>query len=212
MKENSHSRKNARKWDARAERYDRALLGLMKLIQRRTLALAALRPGMSFLDIGCGTGWAVRYAAHLLAGQGRFHGIDLSPRMIARAKENAGEGSDLCFQVGDAEALPFGNESFDLVICTNSFHHYRDPQRVLGEIHRVLKPGGELRLTDPTADDFVGRMMERRQRRKEPEHVRFYTSEQYREMFAGAGIEYLGNRTITITTIKVHAGRRPEPW
>jgi ubiquinone/menaquinone biosynthesis C-methylase UbiE len=206
----SHSRMNARKWDARAERYDRALLGLMKFMQRRTLALAPLRPGLSFLDIGCGTGWAVRYVARLLHRQGQFHGIDVSPRMIDKAKEHTGEGDSTHFLVGDAEALPFADASFDLVICTNSFHHYRDPGQVLQEIRRALRPGGQVRITDPTADDVVGKLMDRRQRRREPEHVRFYTSEEYGRMFAGAGFQYLGGTAITILTMKVHAGRKAD--
>jgi ubiquinone/menaquinone biosynthesis C-methylase UbiE len=204
-----HSRLNAKKWDARAESYDRKRFDFMRFMQRRTIELTALRPGLSFLDLGCGTGWAVRYVARSLHMQGQFYGIDLSTRMIEKAREQTGEQRCIHFDVADAERLPFGDAFFDLVICTNSFHHYQHPQEVLREIHRVLKPGGSVCITDPTTDDAIGRMIDRRHRRKEPEHVRFYSTGEYKSMFQGTGIQYVGNHTITITTMKVHAGLKP---
>ena len=100
------------------------------------------------LDAGCGTGPMVE----LLASEfpdGRYTGLDLTPRMIEVA--NAKGIENACFVVGDAENLPFDDASFDAVICANSFHHYPNPQAFFDEVARVLRSGGKLVLRDYTA-------------------------------------------------------------
>ena len=111
-----------------------------------------LRPilaGLTFasvLDIGCGTG---ELLAHLTEwGQIQLAGLDIAPNMIAAAQAKLGPQVDL--RVGDAESLPWEPTSFDLVLCTNSFHHYPDPNRSLTEMRRVLKRNGHLLLVDIT--------------------------------------------------------------
>lgn len=73
---------------------------------------------------------------------------------IAFRQETAGARC-IDLRVGDAAALPYENGFFDTVICNASFHHYLNPGQVLGEIRRVLKPGGTLVLGDPTAPFFL---------------------------------------------------------
>ena len=100
------------------------------------------------LDVGCGTGPMVE----LLASEfpdGRYTGLDLTPRMIEVANAKGIENAR--FVVGDAENLPFDDESFDAVICANSFHHYPNPQAFFDGVARVLRPGGKLVLRDYTA-------------------------------------------------------------
>lgn len=65
-------------------------------------------------------------------------GLDLSPEMIRRAKEKQIPHADFC--VGDAEFLPYPDQSFDVVLCMQSFHHYPNPEGVLEEVYRVLRP------------------------------------------------------------------------
>ncbi len=100
------------------------------------------------LDVGCGTGPMVE----LLASEfpdGRYTGLDLTPRMIEVANAKGIENAR--FVVGDAENLPFDDESFDAIICANSFHHYPNPQAFFDGVARVLRPGGKLVLRDYTA-------------------------------------------------------------
>lgn len=116
------------------------------------LAELELESFENVLDVGCGTGAVLellheRYPSSLLTG------LDLTPGMIevARAKQL----SNVDFVVGDAENLPFEPQSFDAVLCSNSFHHYPHPDRFFAEAARVLRPGGRLILRDYTSNDVV---------------------------------------------------------
>ena len=100
------------------------------------------------LDVGCGTGPMVELLASEFPGR-RCTGLDLTPKMIEVASAKGIENAR--FVVGDAEDLPFDDESFDAVICANSFHHYPDPQAFFDGVARVLRPGGKLVLRDYTA-------------------------------------------------------------
>ncbi|MBI4671569.1 MAG: class I SAM-dependent methyltransferase [Chloroflexi bacterium] len=98
----------------------------------------------ALLDVGCGTG---EILAQITARENvTLAGIDLSANMIAAAKQKLGERADL--RVGDAENLPWSNDSFDVIICLDSFHHYPNPRKVLAEMLRVTKANGRLILGD----------------------------------------------------------------
>ena len=106
--------------------------------QLRDLSYEAL------LDVGCGTGFLI----DLLAKQrpARYAGLDLSPEMIRVAKGKRIEGAE--FVVGSADRLLFPDASFDIVTCSQSFHHYPYPEKAMSEVLRVLKPGGLYLLSD----------------------------------------------------------------
>ncbi|HET6878736.1 MAG TPA: class I SAM-dependent methyltransferase, partial [Pirellulales bacterium] len=78
-------------------------------------------------------------------------GVDVSPTMLRRAAEK-GTCADLL--AAEAHRLPLGDRNFDVVICANAFHYFRQPGRSLDEMHRVLRPGGELVLVD-WCDDYL---------------------------------------------------------
>ncbi|MGO9388521.1 MAG: class I SAM-dependent methyltransferase [Methanobacterium sp.] len=99
------------------------------------------------LDVGCGTGNLLSLITKKYEIQ--LSGVDLSPNMLNIANEKLGEKADL--RLGDSENLPFKDESFDMVTCTDSFHHYPHPENVLAEIKRVLNPKGTLLIADPWA-------------------------------------------------------------
>lgn len=104
------------------------------------------------LDVGCGTG-AVLELLHGEYPEKHLTGLDLTPGMIEAACAKWLE--NVCFVVGDAEALPFESQSFGAVLCSNSFHHYPHPEKFFSEAARVLRPGGRLILRDYTSNDFV---------------------------------------------------------
>ena len=86
------------------------------------------------LDLGCGTGEMIRLLREKHP-QTMLWGLDLSPEMIRRAKEKQIPHADFC--VGDAEFLPYPDQSFDVVLCMQSFHHYPNPEGVLEEVYLV---------------------------------------------------------------------------
>jgi len=143
--------------------------------QRRVLDRALeIGPG-DVLDVGCGTGWLVREAASRFPDR-RVAGVDLSPGMIAEARERATR-ADLVraeFLQADAGRLPFASESFDLVICTASFHHYPDPVRVLRGWREVLRPGGRFLLLESCTSYPPIWVYDKALRLLEKGHVRYY--------------------------------------
>jgi ubiquinone/menaquinone biosynthesis C-methylase UbiE len=99
------------------------------------------------LDCGCGPA-PMLTLLHEKYPDKHYTGIDLTPEMIevARAKNM----EDVKLVVGDCEKLPFDDESFDAVICCQSFHHYPNVQDFFNSVYRVLRPGGRLILRDMT--------------------------------------------------------------
>jgi|SRR5271157_92459 len=198
-----HAGLNERKWDIRAATYDQKRFDYFRWMQRRVIGLIDLRPGCHFLDVGCGTGWAVRHVAGLLKGEGEFSGVDISGAMIETAQVLSGGLQNVFFYKANAEQIPLGDNCVDFAICTNSFHHYINPLKVLVEIQRVLTVKGRLYILDVTADDPLIRSINDRVKQREPEHVRFYSSQEYRTLFAAARLNYLNSRQVAYP-LKVH--------
>jgi SAM-dependent methyltransferase len=101
-----------------------------------------LRPGASVLDVACGTGHVALEAARTLC---EVTGVDYVPELIEVARRRAeAEALEADFRVGDAEALPFADGSFDLALSDHGAMSWGDPDRTLPEAARVLRPGGWL--------------------------------------------------------------------
>lgn len=110
------------------------------------------------LDVGCGTGtWAAVVARSGLP-VGRIVGLDYSASMCGLARRKAGETAPerIEFVNGDSEHLPFGDGRFDLVTCSNSFHHYPHQAAVMREFRRILRPDGRLMIIDGFRDNLIG--------------------------------------------------------
>jgi ubiquinone/menaquinone biosynthesis C-methylase UbiE len=153
--------------------------------QRDALEQIALVPSDALLDIGCGTGAAVRAAAPRVS---RAVGVDLSAEMIAQGRERAAGIGNLELLEADAEALPFEDETFTAVMCTTSFHHYPSPGRAIGEMGRVLTPGGRVLIADMTTDRVLVRLADRAMRRFQASHVGMQRSENVAQLFLAAGL------------------------
>jgi len=98
----------------------------------------------NLLDIGTGPGWLL-LRLHECASRLRLTAVDISSAMVAQAKRNvalAGLAKAMDIQVAGADHLPFATGSFDIVVSTGSIHHWKDIGSGLGEVHRVLRPGG----------------------------------------------------------------------
>jgi ubiquinone/menaquinone biosynthesis C-methylase UbiE len=158
-------------------------------------ALEALEPaeGDVLLDVGCGTGAAVRAAAEVVE---RAVGVDLSPKMLAAARRRAAGLPGVEFVEGDSENLPFADGEFSAVLCTASLHHYPHPEAAAREIARVLRPGGRVVIGDGTSDAVVMKVADFLCRKLEAGHVRFHRVEELRRLLEDAGLVRTEARSI----------------
>jgi len=103
-------------------------------------------------------------------------GSDLTPEMLDVARQQAAERSveNVSFEIGDAEALPFDDNSFDLVTCRIAPHHFPNPGRFIAETARVLRPGGVFGLVDNVVPDDaeVAAFANDWERKRDPSHLR----------------------------------------
>jgi len=120
-------------------------------------SLGRLKPGELVLDVGSGAGTDSLVAAQMVAPEGRVTGLDMTPEMLAKARAAAVEmgATNVEFVEGEAERLPFENESFDAVISNGVIDLAPDKDAVFSEVHRVLRPGGRIQLADVTIQNPV---------------------------------------------------------
>lgn len=198
-----HTKLNEEKWNGHADSDDKSHFSILRVFQKKVIKLINLQDGVTFLDIGCGTGWAVRYAASLVE-TGAFYGIDLSEKMIEMAKNKAEGLKNVHFYATSAEHLPFESDMFDSAICTNSFHHHENPLATLKEVHRVLKPTGRMYIVDPTKDGImkiINRFI------KEKAVKSYYSSKEFKGLFLKAQFKYIMSKTLWYPE-KVHIGEK----
>jgi SAM-dependent methyltransferase len=120
------------------------------------LARLAVPPGTQMLDVACGAGQISIPAAR--SGV-RVTGIDIASNLIEQARARAGaEGVDVRFDEGDAEALPYDDASFDIVVSLIGAMFAPRPERVAAELVRVCRPGGRIVMANWTPEGHVGHM------------------------------------------------------
>lgn len=160
---------------------------------KRIIERVGVRPGERVLDVACGTGNAAIRAAQ--AG-GRVVGLDLTPELLEAARRRAAEaGVEVEWVQGDAEALPFANESFDVVVSILGVMFAPRHELAARELARVLRPGGRIALCNWTTDArisqvfrTVGRYLPPPPELASPPAL-WGAEEHVRSLFAGSGIE-----------------------
>jgi SAM-dependent methyltransferase len=126
-------------------------------IARELTEAVEVRPGARVLDVATGTGHVALEAARTMC---EVTGIDYVPELVDVARRRAeAEGLDIAFQVADAEALPFADDSFDFVLSAIGVMFTADHDRAAAELVRTCRPGGHIGLASWTATGFVGTML-----------------------------------------------------
>jgi arsenite methyltransferase len=120
-------------------------------------SVGELQPGQTVLDLGCGAGLDSILAARKVGLSGKVIGVDFSPEMIDKATSSAQALglTNVEFRQGDLEALPLKNATVDVAISNGAFNLCLDKPKVLGEVFRVLRPGGRLQMADMILEDHV---------------------------------------------------------
>jgi ubiquinone/menaquinone biosynthesis C-methylase UbiE len=191
-----------------AEHYDRDIINILLFepCYRRVQALFRhwIRRGLQeirVLDIGCGTGTlAVRYL-YPLPQVKSIVGLDMSENMIGKAREKAEKWNlspKVTFTLGDAENLPFEDNSFDIVTCCNSFHHYPHQDQAVREMHRVLAERGRLMLVDGCRDNPVGFFVFDICVTRVENHVHHCSAERFKELMTKAGFHDINQQVFGV--------------
>ncbi len=157
----SHETVAAKKeFDRWSRTYDRDLLQRIFFEPAHAMLLETLRQAdQQILDVGCGTGV---FASRVLDQFPGTHvwGLDLSDGMLRQGQPRCQVAAGRLHLVqGDSQRLPFADDTFDVVTCTHSFHHYPCQDRVVAEMHRVLRPDGRLLIIDGDRDGLWGRLV-----------------------------------------------------
>ncbi len=150
----------------------------------------------TLLDVGCGTGEFLK-TVHSQFPKIKMAGVDLSREMLDVARQKLEENINL--QNSSSEKLPFDNESFDVIVSCSAFHFFENPARVLREFQRVLKPKGQIVITDWCHDYLSCQAHDLFLRLFNRGHSRTYSSKEIREIFKEAGLE-----NITIECYKIN--------
>ncbi len=156
------------------------------------------QPDWQGLDVATGAGHtALAFAPHVA----RVVAADLTEAMLAKTAELAAARglTNVETKIADAEALPFDDDSFDLVTCRLAFHHFPNPHQALAEFARVLKPGGRLGLTDniTVPDKQAAGYYNAYEKLRDPSHHWVYPLVRLQMMVDKAGLQVQATRELS---------------
>ncbi|TAL96980.1 MAG: methyltransferase domain-containing protein [Rhodanobacter sp.] len=167
-----------------AQVYDTKWSFYVEATTRETVSRFSLRPTDRILDVGCGTG-ALLHRLAATHPDAQLSGIEPVAEMLAIARRRLSPAIQLC--AGWAEYLPFAAEQFDVVVSCNMFHYIRQPVAALHEMRRVLRPGGQLVITDWCADHWACRVCDRYLRLFQHAHFKTYRERECVRLLQEAG-------------------------
>jgi ubiquinone/menaquinone biosynthesis C-methylase UbiE len=196
-----------RAWEKSAPGYDKQIAFFEKVWFGGGREWLGARAQGRVLEVAIGTGLNLPH----YPPDATITGIELSPKMLAIAKQRAADlGRDVDLHTGDAKALPFPDQEFDTVVCALSLCTIPDPATAIGEMRRVLVPGGRLLLLDHIASTWppvraVQWLLERVTIRAAGEH---FTRRQ-RPLVEAAGFELVEAERLKAGSIERILARKP---
>lgn len=153
MTDEQYKKKSLKEFTKVAEKYESNHAGIYKMCKKDYPDILEELEKESFsnlLDAGCGPAPMISLLAEKYPER-HYTGLDLTPAMIEQAKLK--KIPNATFVVGDCENFPFADNEFDAIICSNSFHHYPNPQAFFDSVKRCLRPNGRLILRDVTSEN-----------------------------------------------------------
>ncbi len=163
-------------------------------ITEKTVSLMNLKAGERVLDLGCGTGWAVRLLSRMVsegpAGFGQVVGVDISDEMIRRARTASRDFENTLFVWASAGQIPWEENYFDKVLSVESFYYYPDQDRTLAELFRVMAPRGRMFILmnlykeNPPSLGWVDKLKVPVQVRSEAEYVQLLKAHAFEDVQA----------------------------
>lgn len=181
--------RQAQTFDLFAEKTDE------QVATRYTDALGEAGHG-NLLDVACGPGVVTAAIAPRAASVVAF---DATEQMLDKARARCAKAGlvNVAFRSGNAESLPFGDARFDGVVTRLAIHHFADPQRAIGEMFRVLRPGGVAVIVDVVSSESPdeSRLQNAIERLRDPSHVRMLPASEL-----DAGVTRAGFRDLAPTT------------
>jgi len=151
------------------------------------VAASRATAGDRVLDVACGPGsLTLQFAPHVLHATG----IDITPAMLeqARAAQQRTEAANVDWREGDAAALPFADDAFDIVASRAAFHHFSSSAQVMAEMVRVCRPGGRMMVIDITPDEGKSAAYDRMERLRDPSHGHAHSIVELSRMAAALGL------------------------
>jgi len=171
--------------------------------------------GDRVLDVACGPGFlTMAFASHAK----EVVGVDATQALLQRARSEAERRGihNVRFETGDATVLPFADAAFDVVSCRAAFHHFPDPERVLGEMRRVARPGARLLVADMLGADDPAKAAyhDGIERLCDPTHARALPAAEFERLFVAASLDVLakpiGTMDYEVEAWMTHGGPPPE--
>lgn len=189
----------------------------------QALVAATVEPGSAVLDIACGTGFATRAAATAAGPGAHVEGVDVNPAMLGQARTtDVDSGAAIRWTEASAMELPYGDASFDAVICQQGLQFFPDPATGLHEMARVTRKGGRVGATvwaPPEQSPFLHHETSMLARHGGRNQVAFSTTEhQLSDWFSEGGIHDVSVELITVevdlpaVSVFVPGALRALPW
>jgi ubiquinone/menaquinone biosynthesis C-methylase UbiE len=184
-------------YDKIAKKYEKKWSTYLERTHNETLRLLNLKKNIFILDAGCGTGGVIK-KINQKEKTANIVGIDSSQEMLARANINLKNLKNITLKKADIQHIPHKDDTFDVVINISNIHYIQDPSKVFKELHRVLKPKGEIIILDWSRDNLLFKFMDLYWKLFLHPYIKCYTLKEMTDMLVKTGFTIQITNTLEI--------------